>query len=127
MDKTKKLNIFPIEISIVGKDDRLEGQLVRTNAPRIVERILSKLPVTGRAMKRGAQLNLPINIQMGKEKSVTTAKKGDIVYWPMSDALTIILEDTEPYGGASIIGTITSNLDALMNLRMSTTLKIVQK
>ena len=127
MEGKKALNVFPIEITLIGKDDVIEGELVRTNAPRIVERILAKLPFTGRAMKRGSQLNLSINIKMGKEKFVTSAKKGEIGYWPMSDALTIFLDDTEPYGGITIVGTITSNLDVLMNLRMGTSLKINRK
>ncbi|MHA1132404.1 MAG: cyclophilin-like fold protein [Candidatus Helarchaeota archaeon] len=127
MEKRKKLNVYPIQISIRGRDKTVEGQLIRTNAPRIVERILAKLPMTGRAMKQGNQLNLPIDIKMGKEKAVTKAKKGDIGYWPMSDALCIFLEDAEPYGGVSIIGNVTSNLDALMDLRLSTILKISPK
>ena len=64
MEKSKALNVFPIEIEIIGKDAKIEGQIVRTKAPRTVERILSKLPVTGKASKRNNQLNLPIDIKM---------------------------------------------------------------
>jgi len=127
LDNKKALNVFPIQITIIGRDDIIEGELVRTNAPRTVEKILAKLPLTGRIIKRGNQLSITVNIKMGKEKPTTTAKKGDIGYWPMSDAICIFLDDMEPYGGINIIGTITSNLDALMNLRMGTTLKITQK
>ena len=96
-------------------------------APRTVEKILGKLPLTGRAMKRGSQINLSLNIKMGKEKAAEFAKKGDIGYWPMNDVLSIFLDDTKPYAGISIVGTIKSNLDALMNLRMGTSLKIIRK
>lgn len=96
-------------------------------APRTVERILAKLPFTSKVVKRGNQLNVTVNIKMGKEKEAIKAKKGDIGYWPMSDTLSIFLEDAAPYGGISIIGTITSNLDALVNLRMGTSLKIDRK
>ncbi len=111
---------------MLGTEDLIEGHLVRTNAPRTVEKILLKFPLTGKVTNQGNQLNMVVNIKMGKEKSVEIAKKGEIGYWPLNDALSIFLEDTKPYGGINIIGHITSNLDALMNLRMGTTLKIAQ-
>lgn len=127
MEKSKQLNIFPIEITIVGKNITFEGELIRTNAPRTVERILAKLPTIGKASKRGSQLNLPIDIKMGKEKSSTKAQKGDIGYLPLGDTITIFLDDTEPYGEVNIIGRISSNLEALLNTRLLVTLKITQK
>jgi len=68
IDESKSLNVFPIQIAVVGKDALIEGEIVRTKGPRTVEKILSKLPVTGKAYKRGSQLNFPIGIKMGKEK-----------------------------------------------------------
>ena len=127
MEESKASNIFPIQITIVGKADLIEGQLIRTLGPRIVEKILAKLPITDRASKRDNQVNLPINIKMGKEKASNSAKKGDIAYWPLNDALSIFLDDSEVYGGINIIGNITSNLDALNSLRLINTLKINQK
>lgn len=121
------MNIFPIQITIVGKNEIIEGQLVRTKAPRTVEKILAKLPLTNQAVKRDNQLNLTVGIKMGKEKPSKAAKKGDITYWPLSDAISIFLEDGEPYGQINIIGSITSNLDALLKLRFITTLKIMRK
>ena len=64
---------------------------------------------------------------MGKEKATAQAKAGDIAYWPMGDAISIFLDDMEPYGGINVIGNITSNLDRLMNLRLGTSLKINKK
>ncbi len=105
----------------------VEGQIVRTKAPRTVERILTKLPITGKASKRNNQLNLPIDIKMGKEKSSKMATKGDIGYWPMGDAFSIFLEDAEPYGDVNIIGNITSNLEALTTTRLMVNLKVSRK
>ncbi len=123
----KALNVFPIEISIIGKDDIIKGELVRTFAPRTVEKILHDLPLKGRITKRENYLTLSINIQMGNEKTIDRAEKGDIAYWPMSDAICIFLGDGEPYGGISIIGKINENLECMMNLRLGTTIKIIQK
>ena len=127
IDESKSLNVFPIQIAVVGKDAIIEGEIVRTKAPRTVERILSKLPVTGKASKRGSQLNFPISIKLGKEKSTKNAKKGEIGYSPLADAICIFIEDMEPYGEVNIIGQITSDFDALMNTRLLVTLKISQK
>ena len=127
MDKSKALNVFPIQITIPGKDDIIEGELIRTMAPRTVEKILLKLPFNGRGFKRDNQINLNISIGMGKEKSQTTAKKGAIGYLPLGDAISIFLEDSEPYGGTNIIGHITSNLEVLNSIRMSSNLKISKK
>ncbi|MHA1265628.1 MAG: cyclophilin-like fold protein [Candidatus Helarchaeota archaeon] len=127
MSKSNSLNVFPIIITIGGKNKIVEGELVRTNAPRTVEKILAKLPITGTASKRDNQINLPIGIEMGKEKSKKTAKKGDIGYWPMGDSLSFFLDDAQPYGEVNIIGRITSNMDALKELRLISTLKITAK
>ncbi|HUX99875.1 MAG TPA: cyclophilin-like fold protein [Candidatus Deferrimicrobium sp.] len=121
------LNIFPIQITIIGKEEIIEGQLVRTNAPRTVEKILTKLPITGRAAKQGNQVNLTIGINMGKEKATKLAKKGEIGYWIMGDAISIFLEDTEPYGEINVIGNITLNLEKLKDLRLGTSLKLDRK
>ncbi|MDD1776552.1 MAG: hypothetical protein LUQ65_00150 [Candidatus Helarchaeota archaeon] len=127
MDLSKSSNVFPIQITIIGIDETIEGELVRTKAPRIVERILSLLPITGRVSKQKAQLNLSINIKKGAEKPSKVAKKSDIAYWPKGDAFSIFLADTEPYGEINVIGTITSNLNALSNLKLGSTLKIALK
>ena len=128
IDESKSLNVFPIQIAVVGKDAIIEGEIVRTKGPRTVEKILSKLPVTGKASKRGSQLNFPIGIKMGKEKSTKNAKKGEIGYSPLADAICIFLDDMDDvYGEVNVIGQITSDFDALMNTRLLVTLKISQK
>lgn len=124
MDQSKASNVYPITIQIIGKEEVAEGELVRTKAPRTVEKILMKLPITGHVSKQKDQLNISIGIKMGTEKATKMAKKGDIAYWPKSDSFSIFLADTEPYGQINVIGSITSNLDALMNLKLGSTLKI---
>ncbi len=127
MDQSKSSNVFPIQITIIGKEDIIEGELVRTKAPRTVERILSLLPITGRVSTQKAQLNLSINIKKGTEKATKIAKQSDIAYWPKGDAFSIFLADMEPYGEINVIGCITSNLNALLNLKLGSTLKIALK
>jgi hypothetical protein len=127
MDKSKSSNVFPIQITIIGKEEVIEGELVRTKAPRIVERILPLLPITGHVSKQKMQLNISINIKMGAEKPTKVAKKNDIAYWPKGDAFSIFLADTEPYGEINVIGYTTSNLDALSNLKLGSSLKIALK
>ena len=124
MDQTKASNVYPITIQVIGKEEIIEGELIRTKAPRTVEKILMKLPLIARVSKQKDQLNISIGIKMGAEKSTKIAHQGDIAYWPKSDALSIFLANTEPYGEINVIGSITSNLDSLMNLKLGSTLKI---
>lgn len=118
------MNVFPIEITVLEKNEVIKGELTRTKAPRTVEKIIAKLPITNKATKRNQQINFPIGIEMGKEKSSKMVKKGDIGYWPIGDAICFFTEDMEPYGDINIIGQITSNLDVLKKLRLISTLKI---
>jgi hypothetical protein len=74
--------------------------------------------------KQKDQLNLSLGIKMGTEKATKIAKQGDIAYWPRGDAVSIFLADTEPYGEINVIGSITSNLNVLLNLKLGSTLKI---
>jgi len=127
MDQSTASNVYPITIQIIGTEEMVEGELVRTKAPRTVEKILLKLPLTGRVSKQKDQVNISLGIKMGAEKATKMAQQGDIAYWPKSDALSIFLADTEPYGEINVIGSVTSNLEALMNLKLGSALKITLK
>ena len=66
-------------------------------------------------------------MKMGTEKATKIAKQSDIAYWPKGDSFSIFLADMEPYGEINVIGCITSNLNALSNLKLGSTLKITLK
>ena len=119
----ESLSRTPIKILVKGKGEA-EGELVRFSAPLTVETLLSKLPIEGRAHTRGGGLSMIIGIKRGAEKGSSSAKAGDIAYWPMGDSLVIYPRDARPYGPVNKVGTITENLELFKDLRGGVEIRI---
>ena len=67
-----------------------------------------------------------IGIKRGAEKGASSAKAGDIVYWPMGDSLVIFPRDARPYGPVNKVGAITENLELFRDLRGGVEIRIEQ-
>jgi len=101
-----------------------EGELVRFLAPRTIDTIVRKLPVEGRAALWKEEVYFEIPIKMGEEKAKPTVETGTIAFWPMGTALCVFFGKSQPYSPVSILGKITSNLDAFKQVKSGTTVKV---
>jgi len=101
-----------------------EGELVRFLAPRTIDTIVRKLPVEGRAALWKEEVYFEIPIKMGEEKAKPNVETGTIAFWPMGSALCVFYGKSQPYSPVSILGKITSNLDAFKQVKSGTTVKV---
>ena len=79
---------IPIRISVAGLGVA-EGELVRFYAPLTVERLMSRLPLEGRAHPIRGGYSFIVDIKRGEEKSVREVEAGTIAYWPMGNSICI--------------------------------------
>jgi hypothetical protein len=101
-----------------------EGELVRFKAPRTIDMIAHKLPISGRIALYKEEIYFEIPIKMGKEKTKPTVETGTIAYWPMCSALCVFYGNTQPYSPVSILGKITKNLDIFKIAKSGTVIKV---
>ncbi len=123
---TAKVSI-KIELFGIGV---LKGIIIRHIAPRSADAIIEKLPIILRGRFSFGSKNywtLP-GVKIYKGPNLTKAKreveKGDMIYNPKSDELTIILEDNELPNRVNLIGKITANLDLVLKARNGLKTKI---
>jgi hypothetical protein len=103
-----------------------EGELVRFKAPRTIDMITHKLPISGRiAIYKEETYYFEIPIKMGKEKAKSTVETGTIAFWPMANALCIFYGESQPYSPVNVLGKITKNLDAFKTAKSGTIIKVV--
>ena len=120
------LSHIPIVIDIESLGN-VRGELIRFFAPRTINAIIRKLPFEGRAALGGNNVYLQIPVKIGKEKAVSTVKKGTIAYWPMGTAFCIFFEQSQPYGSVNRIGKIVENIDLFKKIRSGTKIRIERK
>jgi hypothetical protein len=109
---------------ILEKLGEAEGELVRFKAPRTVDMIARKLPITGRIALYKEEIYFEIPLKMGEEKAKSTVEMGAIAYWPMGSALCVFYGKSQPYSPVSILGKITKNLDLFKSAKSGTTVKV---
>jgi len=101
-----------------------EGELVRFKAPRTIDMIVRKLPISGRIALYKEEIYFEIPIKMGEEKAKRTVETGTIAFWPMGSALCVFYGQSQPYSPVSILGTITKNLDLFKAAKSGTAVKV---
>ena len=101
-----------------------EGELVRFKAPRTIDMIVHKLPISGRIALYKEEIYFEIPIKMGKEKAKSTVETGTIAFWPMGNALCVFYGNSQPYSPVSVLGKITKNLDLFKTVKSGTTIKV---
>ena len=116
---TEELNLIKIKVKILEEDGEMDGELSRTKNPRTVEAIRDLLPITGKVnvYKENEIYISNIGLDIGREKVVKTAEKGEIAFWPMSGAICFFKEDMVPYSEINIVGKITSNMELLDKMK----------
>jgi hypothetical protein len=101
-----------------------EGELVRFKAPKTIDIIVHKLPISGRIALYKEEIYFEIPIKMGKEKAKSTVETGTIAFWPMGNALCVFYGNTQPYSPVNILGKITKNLDLFKTVKSGTIIKV---
>jgi hypothetical protein len=101
-----------------------EGELVRFKAPKTIDIIVHKLPISGRIALYKEEIYFEIPIKMGKEKAKPTVETGTIAFWPMGNALCVFYGNTQPYSPVNILGKITKNLDLFKTVKSGTIIKV---
>ena len=110
------LNTIPIKIEIIGLGE-VKGELIRTKAPKTVEKITSKLPIKGKASLWKEEIYFTAGINLGREKPSKIVEKGIIAYWPIGDALCLFFGNTQPYSEVNICGKMIEPFDLLKNVK----------
>jgi len=101
-----------------------EGELRSVFSPRIIERIIARLPIQSRIHLWKKEFYFEIGIRIGLEKAVSSCKPGDIAYWPMGSAFCIFWGKTQPYSPVNMIGKITKNLEFFEQVRSGSKITI---
>jgi len=112
----QRLNVVPIKIELVGLGE-VKAELIRTKAPKTVERLVSKLPIKGKANLWKEEIYFTAGINLGREKPVKTVEKGTIAYWPMGDALCLFYGNTQPYSDVNVCGKLIEPYDILKTVK----------
>lgn len=124
--------IISIKIDLFGIGS-VNAEIIRHYAPLSADAILNKMPfvLKGR-FGFGAKLywTLPgLKLYKGhNSKSIKIVEKGDIIYNPKTDELTILIESTEMPNKVNKIGKVTKNLEFFLQARngLGTKLSIVK-
>jgi len=101
-----------------------EGELVRFKAPKTIDMLAHKLPLSGRIALYKEEIYFEIPIKMGKEKAKSIVETGTIAFWPMGNALCVFYGNSQPYSPVSILGKVTKNLDLFKTVKSGTTIKV---
>lgn len=121
-----ELEIF---FSFVGQNKTVKGEIIRYQAPLIVQKLMDNSPMTVRSRinvgSTKSYVILFVNIKKGMEKEAAkTFNVGDIVYSPQQDALFLIFAKTSLPTPVKYIGKIVEGLEHLATISMGTNIKI---
>lgn len=113
-------------LSLKGKST-LNLELKRHLAPKTVGNISRSIPIEGNAHTMGssiAYMDTPINA--GGEKLRTQFKKGDIGFLAANGSICFFIGDVASIKPMTLIGKITTNLDALKDVKPGDIFTITQ-
>ncbi len=113
-------------LSLKGKA-LLNLELKRHLAPKTVGTITRALPLEGNAHMMGINIAfMDTNLNAGGEKLRTQFKKGDIGFMASNSSICFFLEDIPSAKSMTLIGKVTSNLDALKEVKPGDIFSITQ-
>ncbi|UJG41772.1 MAG: hypothetical protein K9W45_04730 [Candidatus Heimdallarchaeum aukensis] len=109
---------------IIPNKGEINAELIRIKAPQLTEQLVRILPLNTRAIRRENIFLIPINQTFGIEKPMKKVKKGDLVYDPKSQAILVILEDSELDFRVAQIGIVVKNLDLIQEIKTTVGVRI---
>ena len=117
MEPQTSVSKLNIKIEVRGKGN-VFGQIFRHLAPITLNSVVRNMPLKGRANKFKNQFVYIISaIIIGTEKAKKKLQRGDIGFLSSNGALCFFLEDCEVAMPINPLGTVTSGLDVLMNIK----------
>ena len=115
-----------LNLEIKGKS-QLKCELKRHLAPKTVGTITRSLPLEGNAHMMGNSfVYIETKINVGGERQRSQFRKGDISFMALTSSICFFLNDTDSTKAMTPIGTITSNVDALSNVKSGDVFIITQ-
>ena len=113
-------------LSLKGKA-LLNLELKRHLAPKTVGVIIRSLPLEGNAHMMGVSIAfMDTNLNAGGEKLRTQFKKGDVGFMASNSSICFFFEDVSAAKSMTLIGKITSNLDAVKEVKRGDIFSIIQ-
>ena len=105
----------------------LNLELKRHLAPKTVGAIIRSLPLEGMAHMMGASIAfMDTNLSIGGEKLRIQFRKGDVGFMASNGAICFFLEDVSASKSMTLIGKITSELDAIKEMKVGDIFSIIQ-
>ncbi|TLX91778.1 MAG: hypothetical protein E6K93_05125 [Thaumarchaeota archaeon] len=105
----------------------LNLELKRHLAPKTVGTIIRSLPVEGNAHMMGSSIAfVDTNLNAGGEKLRNQFKKGDVSFMASNGSICFFLEDVPAAKSMTLIGKVTTNLDALKEVKPGDIFSITQ-
>ena len=113
-------------LNIKGKSE-LRFELKRHLAPKTVGNLTRSVPLEGNAHMMGNSFAyMETQTNTGGEKLRTQFKKGDIAFMAANGSICFFLNDLESSKSMTLIGKITSNIDALNEIKPGDIFSITQ-
>ena len=113
-------------LKIKGKSE-LNFELKRHLAPKTVGGLIRSMPLDGNAHMMGNSFAyMETQINAGGEKLRTQFKKGDVAFMATNGSICFFLNDLESSKSMTLIGKITSNIDALNEIKPGDIFSIIQ-
>ena len=105
----------------------LNFELKRHLAPKTVGSLIRSMPLEGNAHMMGNSFAyMETQINTGGEKLRTQFKKGDIAFMAANGSICFFLNDLESSKSMTLIGKITSNIDALNEIKPGDIFSVTQ-
>ena len=113
-------------LKIKGKSE-LKFELKRHLAPKTVGILIRSMPLEGNAHMMGSSFAyIDTQINAGGEKLRTQFKKGDVAFMAVNGSICFFVNDSESTKSMTFIGKITSDIDALDELKPGDVFLITQ-
>ena len=113
-------------LKIKGKSE-LKFELKRHLAPKTVGNITRSMPLEGNAHMMGDSFAyMETRVNAGGEKLRTQFKKGDVAFMAANGSICFFVNDFESAKSMTLIGKITSNIDALNEIKPGDVFLITQ-
>ncbi len=113
-------------LSLKGKKET-SFELKRHLAPKTVGSILRSLPIEGNAHMMGNSIAfVDTSLTAGGEKLRTQFKKGDVGFMASNGSICFFLQDVSSSKPMTLVGKITSNIEALTEIKPGDIFTITQ-